>query len=212
MLDFMLRTGPVRRRIRRRTRTGRRSTTCSAIRTAATSAPLVERLPEILRTPSGKIELAPAVAHRRPGPAGGGDRRARGSRAWCSSAAAHLRSNNSWMHNIEVLVKGKPRCTLQVHPDDAARSGLADGAPASITSRVGSVMRAGRGDRFDPPRRREPAPRVGSRRGRDDDARRRRARRRELQRAHPTTRRWIRCRAPRSSTASRSPSPPEPSD
>ena len=31
-----------------------------------------------------------------------------------------LRSNNSWMHNLEVLVKGKARCTLQVHPDDAA--------------------------------------------------------------------------------------------
>ncbi len=38
-----------------------------------------------------------------------------------------LRSNNSWMHNVEVLVKGRPRCTLQVHPDDAARLGLADG-------------------------------------------------------------------------------------
>ena len=39
----------------------------------------------------------------------------------------HLRSNNSWMHNIEVLVKGKPRCTLQIHPDDAARRGIVDG-------------------------------------------------------------------------------------
>ena len=34
----------------------------------------------------------------------------------------HLRSNNSWMHNVKVLVKGKDRCTLLVHPDDAARS------------------------------------------------------------------------------------------
>ena len=31
----------------------------------------------------------------------------------------HIRSNNSWMHNVEVLVKGKERCTLQVHPLDA---------------------------------------------------------------------------------------------
>jgi anaerobic selenocysteine-containing dehydrogenase len=36
----------------------------------------------------------------------------------------HLRSNNSWMHNIEVLVKGAPRCTLQVHPDDACHAGF----------------------------------------------------------------------------------------
>ena len=51
----------------------------------------------------------------------------------------HLRSNNSWMHNIEVLVKGKPRCTLHVHPDDAVRLGLVDGGHARVTSRVGSL-------------------------------------------------------------------------
>ena len=44
------------------------------------------------------------------------------------------------MHNIRVLVKGRPRCTLHVHPDDAAALGLSDGAAASITSRVGSVV------------------------------------------------------------------------
>ena len=41
-----------------------------------------------------------------------------------------LRSNNSWMHNLPALVKGKDRCTLHVHPDDAERLGLADGEPA----------------------------------------------------------------------------------
>jgi anaerobic selenocysteine-containing dehydrogenase len=51
----------------------------------------------------------------------------------------HLRSNNSWMHNIEVLVKGTPRCTLHVHPDDAHRLGLADGGVARVSSRVGTV-------------------------------------------------------------------------
>jgi anaerobic selenocysteine-containing dehydrogenase len=49
-----------------------------------------------------------------------------------------VRSNNSWMHNVNVLVKGKPRCTLQVHPDDAARLGL-DGR-AKVASRAGSVV------------------------------------------------------------------------
>ena len=42
-----------------------------------------------------------------------------------------LRSNNSWMHNLPLLVKGKERCTLHVHPDDAERHGLADGEQAS---------------------------------------------------------------------------------
>jgi anaerobic selenocysteine-containing dehydrogenase len=50
-----------------------------------------------------------------------------------------LRSNNSWMHNIEPLVRGRPRCTLWVHPDDAARLGLADGTPAHVHSRAGRV-------------------------------------------------------------------------
>jgi anaerobic selenocysteine-containing dehydrogenase len=52
----------------------------------------------------------------------------------------HLRSNNSWMHNVSVLVKGKPRCTLQMHPEDATRAGVVDGGSARITSRVGSVV------------------------------------------------------------------------
>jgi anaerobic selenocysteine-containing dehydrogenase len=51
-----------------------------------------------------------------------------------------LRSNNSWMHNLPVLVKGKPRCTLHVHPDDAERLGLHDGEPARVRSRTGDVL------------------------------------------------------------------------
>src|SRR5262249_3791080 len=51
----------------------------------------------------------------------------------------HLRSNNSWMHNLPKLAAGKARCTLLIHPDDAARLGLADGATARVRSRVGEV-------------------------------------------------------------------------
>jgi anaerobic selenocysteine-containing dehydrogenase len=50
-----------------------------------------------------------------------------------------LRSNNSWMHNSERLVKGRDRCTLLVHPEDAAARGLASGARARLVSRVGAV-------------------------------------------------------------------------
>jgi len=51
----------------------------------------------------------------------------------------HVRSNNSWMHNSQRLVKGKPRCTLMMHPDDAADRGVADGATVRLRSRVGEV-------------------------------------------------------------------------
>jgi anaerobic selenocysteine-containing dehydrogenase len=101
--------------------------------------PLKPRLPAALRTPSGKIELAPEplvadVARLRASleePRNGG---------LLLVGRRHLRSNNSWMHNLPVLVKGKPRCTLQVHPDDARRLELLDGEPAELRSRTGAVV------------------------------------------------------------------------
>jgi anaerobic selenocysteine-containing dehydrogenase len=50
-----------------------------------------------------------------------------------------LRSNNSWMHNFERLVKGQARCVLLMHPQDATARGLADGAEVRVASRVGEV-------------------------------------------------------------------------
>ncbi|WP_284125409.1 molybdopterin oxidoreductase family protein [Parerythrobacter aestuarii] len=51
----------------------------------------------------------------------------------------HVRSNNSWLHNAQRLVKGPDRCTLMIHPADAAERGLEDGDLASVASRVGQV-------------------------------------------------------------------------
>lgn len=51
----------------------------------------------------------------------------------------HVRSNNSWLHNSHRLVKGKNRCTLMIHPDDAKRAQLKQGDLATVSSRVGSV-------------------------------------------------------------------------
>jgi anaerobic selenocysteine-containing dehydrogenase len=50
-----------------------------------------------------------------------------------------LRDNNSWMHNVPMLMKGKPRCTLMMHPEDAKRLGLAEGDEVVVASRVGQV-------------------------------------------------------------------------
>jgi anaerobic selenocysteine-containing dehydrogenase len=51
----------------------------------------------------------------------------------------HLRSNNSWMHNSQRLIKGKPRDQLMMHPDDLALLGIADGQLVEVRARVGSV-------------------------------------------------------------------------
>jgi anaerobic selenocysteine-containing dehydrogenase len=100
--------------------------------------PLSPRLPGVLRTPSGKIELAPEQLLAEVGRL----------RAALTAAPAtglrlvgrrHLRSNNSWMHNLPLLAGGRARCTLYVHPQDAMRLGLQDGRLARVTSRVGSV-------------------------------------------------------------------------
>jgi anaerobic selenocysteine-containing dehydrogenase len=88
--------------------------------------PLQPRLPEALRTASGKVELAPAAVV-----ADVGRLRAsldRGTDGLMLIGRRHLRSNNSWMHNLPALAGGTNRCTLQIHPDDADRLGLTDHA------------------------------------------------------------------------------------
>jgi anaerobic selenocysteine-containing dehydrogenase len=98
---------------------------------------LVPRIPDVLRTPSGKIELAPEPLVADVARLHAGLERPDG--AFMLIGRRHLRSNNSWMHNLPVLVKGKARCTVLVHPADAARLGLADGAVARVTSRAGAI-------------------------------------------------------------------------
>jgi anaerobic selenocysteine-containing dehydrogenase len=51
----------------------------------------------------------------------------------------HVRSNNTWLHNASRLVKGKDRCTLMIHPDDARARNLGDGSMAEVSSRSGAV-------------------------------------------------------------------------
>jgi anaerobic selenocysteine-containing dehydrogenase len=96
------------------------------------------RVPEVLRTPSGMIELVPEqIAADVPRLVASLDRHRNGGMVLIGRR--QLRSNNSWMHNLEPLVKGKDRCTMHVHPADAERLGLADGGQAHVRSRVGEI-------------------------------------------------------------------------
>ena len=51
-----------------------------------------------------------------------------------------LRSNNSWMHNVPRLMTGRERCTLLMHPGDAAHRGLENGQSVCVSSRAGRVI------------------------------------------------------------------------
>ncbi|MFG2719271.1 molybdopterin oxidoreductase family protein [Streptomyces sp. NPDC048416] len=100
--------------------------------------PLEPRLPQVLKTRSGRIELFPApIAADLPRLRAALDER---SDSLVLVGRRHLRSNNSWLHNIPVLNGGSNRCTLQIHPEDAARLGLADGADVRITADGGAVV------------------------------------------------------------------------
>ena len=100
--------------------------------------PLAPRLPQPLKTRSGRIELLPeplaadlprlreALGHR---PAG-----------LVLVGRRHLRSNNSWMHNVPVLTGGSNRCTLHIHPEDAERLGVRDGAEVRVKGAGGEVV------------------------------------------------------------------------
>ena len=87
-------------------------------------------LPRRLFTPGGRIQLAPALVLAdiprvmRDLRGGGG---APDGYDLLLIGRRHLRGNNSWMHNLPRLAKGRDRCTLLVHPEDADRRGLADG-------------------------------------------------------------------------------------
>jgi len=96
--------------------------------------PLVPRLPDVLETPSGRIELAPEYIV-----ADLGRLRARIGRedGPVLVSRRHVRSKNSWMHNLPPLVSGRDRCTLILHPDDASRWGIEDGAMARVESDAG---------------------------------------------------------------------------
>jgi anaerobic selenocysteine-containing dehydrogenase len=107
--------------------------------------PLGSCLPGRLRTSDKRIELAPEVLVKdvervkakfdNASLPSNGDLLLIGRR--------QLRSNNSWMHNSQRLVKGqsgKSRCTILMNPLDAAQRRLRQGQKVSVRSRVGSVV------------------------------------------------------------------------
>lgn len=99
--------------------------------------PMVPQLPDILGTADKKIRLAPRyllddlprLATRLERPAD----------PLVLVNRRHLRSNNSWLHNVPALMKGRERCTLLMHPQDAARCRVADEDIVTVQSESGEI-------------------------------------------------------------------------
>jgi anaerobic selenocysteine-containing dehydrogenase len=94
------------------------------------------RIPEVLRTVSGKVELAPALCVNDLPRVRAVLDAARKDDEFVIIGRRDVRSNNSWMHNLPILAKGPMRCTLLIHPQDAQALGLKDGAMARVVSVV----------------------------------------------------------------------------
>jgi len=99
--------------------------------------PLEPRLPELLSTADRRVDVAPdAIVADLPRLAAQLDAAPAGM---LLIGRRHVRSNNSWMHNIPSLMRGRDRSALLVNPADAARLGLSDGGRARVRSGAGSV-------------------------------------------------------------------------
>jgi anaerobic selenocysteine-containing dehydrogenase len=137
LIDFGLRSGPYGMRSRHRLSVSKLEDNPHGI----DLGPLEPSLPGRLMTPGKRIQLAPELLVR--------DLARVESELLASPRARNgelllvgrrdLRSNNSWMHNSQRLVKGPERCTLLMHPDDARARGLAQGQTVQVRSRVGSI-------------------------------------------------------------------------
>ena len=98
------------------------------------------RLPQAIATPDGKIALAaaPFLADiPRLEQAIDDGRFAHGTLRLIGRR--EMRSNNSWMHNLQPLVKGPKRCTAMISPADAIRLGIDEGDEVRLRSRVGEI-------------------------------------------------------------------------
>lgn len=136
MLDLTLRTGPFGDQYGKNPG-GLTLDTLKANPNGIDFGPMVPQLPDILGTADKKIRLAPQyLLDDLPRLAA---RMERPAEPLVLVSRRHLRSNNTWLHNVPALMKGKDRCTLLIHPDDAARCGVADNDIVTVKSQAGEI-------------------------------------------------------------------------
>jgi anaerobic selenocysteine-containing dehydrogenase len=99
--------------------------------------PLEPRLPEVCTTEDGRVHLAPARLVE--GLAALEAELSEAPPELVLVGRRHLRTNNSWSHNVPSLGRGRQLCTLQIHADDAARYGVDGAGRARVTSAAGTI-------------------------------------------------------------------------
>lgn len=136
ILDLTLRTGPFGDRYGQNP-DGLTLEKLKAQPNGVNFGPMVPRIPEVLGTADKKIRLAPQyLLDDLPRLA---DRLDRAPDELVLVSRRHLRSNNSWLHNVAPLMRGRDRCTLLMHTDDAAKRGVATGDLVSVNSSGGRI-------------------------------------------------------------------------
>ena len=136
ILDFTLRTGPFGDRYGENP-DGLTLDKLKAQPNGINFGPMVPQVPDVLGTADGKIRLAPQyLLDDLPRLAARLDR---APDELVLVSRRHLRSNNSWLHNVGPLMKGKDRCTLLMHDDDATKRGVTTGDLVSVTSAGGQI-------------------------------------------------------------------------
>ena len=137
-IDFLIRSGPFGDRFGARP-DGLTLARLQEMPHGVDLGPMVPRLRAALATPERRIRLVPALMKQ-------GMAALQAEREPVASPSAllliglrHLRSNNSWMHNIAALAKGPDRSCLEIHPDDARDRQIADGALVRIATRKGAI-------------------------------------------------------------------------
>lgn len=138
VLDWALRVGP-RGDGFRPWRRGLRRRDLEAAPHGLDLGPLVPRGPGNLDTPDRRIDLGPPVMIEALAALATTAPPTRAPDALWLIGRRDVRTNNTWLHNTEMSARGRERCTLWMHPDDAAKRGLEAGDRVHVRSRVGQV-------------------------------------------------------------------------
>ena len=110
-----------------------------AARAAVDLGPLTPRFPDILRTEGRRVNLADPLITNDVARLSGRLEDFASPTGLLMIGRRQSRGMNSWLHNLPNLAKGKTRCILLVHPDDAKARGLAHAKRARISSRSGEL-------------------------------------------------------------------------